>query len=137
PWSFTTATTRCLAASRSDTARAVRTSPLCSPTRNSAGSDACTSSYDSHALRPASASTATTLATRYPASAERGTTSKGLAAAAASPAAAAPAPAAGHSTRGALSLRSSTKTRTVAVELRAGAPPSCARTATANSRHCS
>uniref|UniRef100_A0A803V6G3 Uncharacterized protein n=1 Tax=Ficedula albicollis TaxID=59894 RepID=A0A803V6G3_FICAL len=64
PWSFTTATTRCLAASRSDTARAVRTSPLCSPTRNSAGSDACTSSYDSHALRPASASTATTLATR-------------------------------------------------------------------------
>uniref|UniRef100_A0A8D0FBV4 Uncharacterized protein n=3 Tax=Strix occidentalis caurina TaxID=311401 RepID=A0A8D0FBV4_STROC len=130
PWSFTTATSRCLAASRSDTARAVRTSPLCSPTRNSAGSGACTSSYDSHALRPASASTATTLATRYPASADRGTTSNG-----AGPAA--PAPAAGHSTRGALSLRSSTKTRTVAVELRAGAPPSCARTATANSRHCS
>uniref|UniRef100_A0A8D2QBC6 Uncharacterized protein n=1 Tax=Zonotrichia albicollis TaxID=44394 RepID=A0A8D2QBC6_ZONAL len=64
PWSLTTATSRCLAASRSPTARAVRTSPLCSPTRNSAGSDACTSSYDSHALRPASASTATTLATR-------------------------------------------------------------------------
>uniref|UniRef100_A0A8C4UGS5 Uncharacterized protein n=1 Tax=Falco tinnunculus TaxID=100819 RepID=A0A8C4UGS5_FALTI len=133
PWSFTTATSRCLAASLSDTARAVRTSPLCSPTRNSAGSGACTSSYDSHALRPASASTATTLATRYPASAERGTTSNGPAPAAAS----APAPAAGHSTRGALSLRSSTKTRTVAVELRAGAPPSCARTATANSRHSS
>uniref|UniRef100_A0A8B9M862 Uncharacterized protein n=1 Tax=Accipiter nisus TaxID=211598 RepID=A0A8B9M862_9AVES len=50
PWSFTTATSRCFAASLSDTARAVRTSPLCSPTRNSAGSGACTSSYDSHAL---------------------------------------------------------------------------------------
>ena len=44
-------------------------------------------------------------------------------------------PAAGHSTRGALSLRSSTKTRTVAVALRAGVPPSRARTSTANSRH--
>uniref|UniRef100_A0A8B9TXM8 Uncharacterized protein n=1 Tax=Anas zonorhyncha TaxID=75864 RepID=A0A8B9TXM8_9AVES len=44
PWSFTTATSRCFAASRSDTARAVRTSPLCSPTRNSPGSGACTSS---------------------------------------------------------------------------------------------
>uniref|UniRef100_A0A8B9NWZ4 Uncharacterized protein n=1 Tax=Apteryx owenii TaxID=8824 RepID=A0A8B9NWZ4_APTOW len=64
PWSFTATTRRCLAASRSDTARAVRTSPLCSPSPNSAGSVACTSSYDSHALRPESASTATTLATR-------------------------------------------------------------------------
>uniref|UniRef100_A0A669Q5X4 Uncharacterized protein n=1 Tax=Phasianus colchicus TaxID=9054 RepID=A0A669Q5X4_PHACC len=44
PWSFTTATSRCLAASRSDTARAVRTSPLRASTRNSAGSGARSSS---------------------------------------------------------------------------------------------
>uniref|UniRef100_A0A8B9PX39 Uncharacterized protein n=1 Tax=Apteryx owenii TaxID=8824 RepID=A0A8B9PX39_APTOW len=44
PLSLTSTTSLCLAASRSDTARAVRTSPLCSPTRKSPGSVALASS---------------------------------------------------------------------------------------------
>uniref|UniRef100_A0A803YBD4 Uncharacterized protein n=1 Tax=Meleagris gallopavo TaxID=9103 RepID=A0A803YBD4_MELGA len=44
PRSRTSTTSLCRAASRSPTARAVRTSPLCSPTRNSPGSVALASS---------------------------------------------------------------------------------------------
>uniref|UniRef100_A0A8B9IUH9 Uncharacterized protein n=1 Tax=Amazona collaria TaxID=241587 RepID=A0A8B9IUH9_9PSIT len=44
PWSRTSTTSLCREASLSDTARTVRTSPLCSPTRNSAGSVAFDSS---------------------------------------------------------------------------------------------
>uniref|UniRef100_A0A8C3BZ23 Uncharacterized protein n=1 Tax=Cairina moschata TaxID=8855 RepID=A0A8C3BZ23_CAIMO len=44
PRSRTSTTSLCLGASRSVTARAVRTSPLCSPTRNSPGSVALASS---------------------------------------------------------------------------------------------
>uniref|UniRef100_A0A803WBB9 Uncharacterized protein n=1 Tax=Ficedula albicollis TaxID=59894 RepID=A0A803WBB9_FICAL len=50
PRSRTSTMSFCRAASLSVTARAVRTSPLCSPTRNSAGSVALASSYDSHAF---------------------------------------------------------------------------------------
>uniref|UniRef100_A0A8C0R543 Uncharacterized protein n=1 Tax=Canis lupus dingo TaxID=286419 RepID=A0A8C0R543_CANLU len=69
PWSCTATTRLCLSASLSSRARAVRTSPVCSPTSKSPGSLspgslACSTWYDSQALCPESASTATTLVTR-------------------------------------------------------------------------
>uniref|UniRef100_A0AAZ3RMX1 Uncharacterized protein n=1 Tax=Oncorhynchus tshawytscha TaxID=74940 RepID=A0AAZ3RMX1_ONCTS len=50
-------------------------SPFCKPTSNSALSVAFCSLYESQAFCPESTSTATTLVTRYPTSAERGTIS--------------------------------------------------------------
>ncbi|XP_032776161.1 putative GPI-anchored protein pfl2 [Strigops habroptila] len=131
PWSFTTTTKLCRAASRASGKRAVRTSPLCSPTRNSPGSVALASSYDSHAFCPASASTATTLATSAPGSAERGASSTPAQPA---PAADDGAAAGGYSTCGALSFSSTISSRTDTLLLSAGAPPSSARTHSRTSR---
>ncbi|XP_065546234.1 uncharacterized protein LOC136019700 [Lathamus discolor] len=131
PWSFTTTTRLCRAASRASGKRAVRTSPLCSPTRNSPGSVALASSYDSHAFCPASASTATTLATSAPGSADRGASSTP---AQPETAAAEGAAAGGYSTCGALSFSSTISSSTDTLLLSAGAPPSSAHTHSRTSR---